>query len=300
MGKIMRLIPANVMIAVGLGQSMGLSPAESLYRISVIKGKPSASAELIASNVRRAGHRLRVRGDETTCTATIIRADDPDYEFSVTRDLAWAQRMGLANENNYKRQPGTMLQWRAITAVARLACPEALYGVAYTPDEITDEQDKIPQQSRPTGLAAVRAAVHQTDAGASEPPEPTAPLDGPVEASDDRGVVHAPASPDEASDAITDAQRRALFAAFTSKPAFSRSRTYSVFLLRAALCSSVPPSGSFLLIFPESISILDISPYPFWTETNSGLSPLMSAVFTSAPAASSSLTHSVCPFRTAR
>jgi hypothetical protein len=136
--------PADIMLAVGLGQSMGLSPAESLYRISVIKGKPTASAELIAANVRKAGHRLRVRGDETTATATIIRADDPDYEFTVTRDLAWAQKMGLADQPNYRKQPGTMLQWRAITAVARLACPEALYGVAYTSDEIADSGDLRP------------------------------------------------------------------------------------------------------------------------------------------------------------
>lgn len=151
--------PANVIIAVGLGASMGLSPAESLYRISVIKGKPSASAELIAANVRKAGHRLRVQGDEQSCTATIIRADDPDYEFSVTRDLAWARSMGLAGNDNYKKQPGTMLQWRAITAVARLACPEALYGVAYTPDEITETQptaDAKPAAGKAAVLGALR------------------------------------------------------------------------------------------------------------------------------------------------
>ena len=51
--------PADIMLAVGLGQSMGLSPAESLYRIDVIQGKPTASAELIAANVRKAGHKLR-------------------------------------------------------------------------------------------------------------------------------------------------------------------------------------------------------------------------------------------------
>jgi hypothetical protein len=56
--------PADILLAVGLGSSMGLSPAESLYRISVIKGKPTASAELIAANVRKAGHKLRVATDE--------------------------------------------------------------------------------------------------------------------------------------------------------------------------------------------------------------------------------------------
>jgi hypothetical protein len=139
--------PADIMLAVGLGSSMGLSPAESLYRIAVIKGKPTASAELIAANVRRAGHKLRVRSDGGTVTATIIRSDDPDFEHTVVRDMAWAARMGLDKNENYRKQPETMLQWRAITAVARLAAPEALYGVAHTADELED-------RPRSGGLAA--------------------------------------------------------------------------------------------------------------------------------------------------
>ena len=145
---------ANALVAIGLGQAMGLSPAESLYRINVIKGKPSASGELIAANVRKAGHKLRVRGDERSCTATIIRSDDPDFEFSVTRDHEWAKRMGLAANDNYRRQPGTMLQWRAITAVARQACPEALYGVQYTPDEVVDS---VPDRPARVTLETLRA-----------------------------------------------------------------------------------------------------------------------------------------------
>lgn len=145
--------PADIMLAVGLGQSMGLSPAESLYRISVIKGKPTASAELVAANVRKAGHRLRVKVESGSATCTIVRADDPDFEFVVTRDAAWAQQMGLADQPNYRKQPDTMLSWRAITACARLACPEALYGVAYTPDEMTDGGEARP------GLAPVAASA---------------------------------------------------------------------------------------------------------------------------------------------
>ena len=48
--------PADIIVAMGLGQSMGLSPMESIYRINVIQGKPTASAELIAAQVRKAGH----------------------------------------------------------------------------------------------------------------------------------------------------------------------------------------------------------------------------------------------------
>lgn len=132
--------PANILIAVGFGAAMGLSQAESLYRISVIKGKPTMSAELIAAQVRKAGHKLRLEKDEKkqSVIATVVRNDDPDYPISVTRDLAWAKSMGLSSNQNYQRQPMTMLTWRAITAVAREACPEALFGVAYTPDEMSD------------------------------------------------------------------------------------------------------------------------------------------------------------------
>jgi hypothetical protein len=165
--------PENVLIAMGLGESMGLSPAESLYRISVIQGKPTANAELIAASVRKAGHKLRVTGDDTTCTATIVRHDDPDYEFSVTRDVAWARAMGLANKDNYKKQPGTMLQWRAITAVARLACSEALYGVIYTPDEMFDMSAGEPPAERQTGRDRLDGALKS--GGQVSVPDPDAP-----------------------------------------------------------------------------------------------------------------------------
>lgn len=142
--------PANVLIAMGLGQAMGLSPAESMYRINVIKGKPSAAAELIAANVRRAGHKLRIQvtEDPPLAVCTIIRADDPEPTI-VTRDMAWAERMGLDKEPNYKKQPATMLSWRAISACARFACSEALYGVIYTPDEV-DETDGAETPQRVT------------------------------------------------------------------------------------------------------------------------------------------------------
>lgn len=172
--------PADVMIAVSLGQSMGLTPAESLYRIAVIKGKPSASAELIAANVRKAGHRLRVRIDDQalSVSAQIIRADDPEFPFTVTRDMEWARQMGLANGDNYKKQPLTMLQWRAITACARLACPEALYGVAHTPDELLEGEQGKPAAAPSSQVDRMRAALQVEQV-------PTPPAAGPDLASAD-------------------------------------------------------------------------------------------------------------------
>ena len=147
--------PADIIVAMGLGQSMGLSPMESVYRINVIQGKPTASAELIAAQVRKAGHKLRLTKDEQrqSVTCTIVRSDDPDYPISITRDRKWAEDMGLAQNINYKKQGMTMLTWRAITACAREACPEALFGVAYTPDEMHDMDE------RPVHVEAVQEPV---------------------------------------------------------------------------------------------------------------------------------------------
>jgi hypothetical protein len=51
-----------------------------------------------------------------------------------------------------------MLQWRAITAVARLACPEALYGVSYTPDEMYDmSAGQAPAEAAPVAAQVVEA-----------------------------------------------------------------------------------------------------------------------------------------------
>lgn len=158
--------PADVLLAVGLGQAMGLSPAESLYRIDVIQGTPTASAELIAANVRKAGHKLRVEVDEANMrvTATVWRADDPDFPHVVVRDMAWAKKMGLDKKSNYQTQPLTMLQWRAISGVARLAASEALYGVTYTADEIKDGVPGAPTPGTPVQtFTAERVEATVTD-----------------------------------------------------------------------------------------------------------------------------------------
>lgn len=172
---------ANVLIAMDFGRSMGLSPAESLYRITVINGKPTASAELIAANVRRAGHRLRVRKDEKARSATveIIRADDPDYTFSATWDMAKAQQAGLSGKDNWKKYPLAMLTARAITECARDACPEALYGVAYTGEELGGD---LPQQAsqQPQELYSVEVvdgAPQQDVPEAEQPEQPEPALD---------------------------------------------------------------------------------------------------------------------------
>lgn len=136
---------ADILIAISLGQSIGLAPVQSMYEINVINGKPAMSAALIEAQVRKAGHKLRVEVDETPgkecAICTIIRRDDPEYPFVSKRDRAWAQRMGLLNNQNYLKQPATMLKKRAITDCARDACSEVLCGIDYCKEEMGDFDD---------------------------------------------------------------------------------------------------------------------------------------------------------------
>ncbi len=128
--------PANLLIALEYAEAFGISPINAISSVFVIDGKPSASADLIAALVRKAGHKLRVVGDDTSATATIIRADDPDFEYTATWDLNKAKQAGLTGKGTWKSYPGALLRARAITEVARMGASDALFGVIYTPEEV--------------------------------------------------------------------------------------------------------------------------------------------------------------------
>lgn len=128
--------PANVLLAMEYGHALGLDTITAIQQVHVVEGKPTASAQLIGGLVRRAGHRLRVTGDDKHAVAEIIRRDDPDFTFRAEWTIARAQAAGLTGKTVWKQYPAAMLKARVITEVARDACPEALAGVAYTAEEL--------------------------------------------------------------------------------------------------------------------------------------------------------------------
>lgn len=130
--------PANLMFACEYADALGIPRINALTSIHVIDGKPTASADLIASLVRKAGHRLRVEGDDTYAEATIIRADDPDYIPKPIRwDEARARKAGKwGTKGPWTNYPAAMLRSRAITEAARMWASDALYGVIYTAEEL--------------------------------------------------------------------------------------------------------------------------------------------------------------------
>ncbi len=128
--------PANILVALGYADALGLAPMIALQQINIISGKPAMSAQLMAALTRRAGHKLRVLKQESGVWAKVIRSDDPESEFTAHWDLARAKAAGYLNKpGQWKSDPLLMCKWRAISEVVREACPEVLAG-AYLPDEL--------------------------------------------------------------------------------------------------------------------------------------------------------------------
>ena len=150
--------PANLLWAISYGQTLGVAPLTAVQSIHVINGKPTASADLIAGLVRRAGHKLRVNGDDKRAVAQIIRADDPEFTFEVVWTIERAQAAKLTSKDTWKNFPAAMLKARAITEVARAACSEILQGTIYTPEEMgaNVDADGIPVEAPVQQLRSVQ------------------------------------------------------------------------------------------------------------------------------------------------
>lgn len=168
--------PENVLVALEQGRALGIAPIQAMNQINVIKGKPALSADLIAALVRRAGHRLRVEGDDTYAQATVIRADDPDYIPKPVRwDMERAKRAGLLGNPSWQKYPAAMLRARAISEAARAWANDALYGFIYTPEELdnnwlpdTDPDTGEPVHNSPAPVP-VQQAPQQQPAPAPKP-----------------------------------------------------------------------------------------------------------------------------------
>ena len=157
--------PANVLVAIEYGKALGLEPMSAIQGITVIKGKPTASAALMAGLVRRAGHILRVTGNDKRAECTIIRADDPDFEFKTVWTIERAKQAGLTSNQTWSKYPDAMLKARAISECARNACSEILAGVQYTSEELAEDVT-----NEPVALTARRQTPVKTKATTSRVP----------------------------------------------------------------------------------------------------------------------------------
>lgn len=147
--------PHDIAVILQMGNELGIDPMQAVNGINCIKGKPSVSPELAIALIRSRLPGAFIKFNEVSeskCSVTMARSkDDLDQSFTSVWTMSRAQSMGLANNHNYKTQPGTMLKWRAVGEAARTVFPDLLKGIY-----VDEELDHLPDV--PTGSKAEKIA----------------------------------------------------------------------------------------------------------------------------------------------
>lgn len=120
------------------GRELGIQPMYAMSNINVIKGKPTASAELMLALIYR-DHGDQaidfVESSNERCTVAFKRRNAIQVrQFSFTINDASLASLFEKNDN-WKKYPAAMLRARCISAVARMAFPDTIAGM-YTPEEL--------------------------------------------------------------------------------------------------------------------------------------------------------------------
>lgn len=162
--------PANLLFALEYADALGVSPINAITSIHVIEGKPSASADLIAGLIRRAGHKLRITQEPGSCTVVGIRTDDPDNPFTATWTTQDAKDAGLLSKPVWKAYGRAMLRSRAITEVGRMGFTDCTMGLSYAPEElgVTVDEQGNPVYNHQPSTAASRSGADRLEAALGE------------------------------------------------------------------------------------------------------------------------------------
>lgn len=120
------------------GRELGIGFMESIRSINIIQGKPTISPQLMLALANRRGEveDLKIEEHADKVTVTIVRKGRSAHtsEFGVKEATA----MNLIGKDNYRKQPKTMFQWRALAANLRVTFPDVVLGL-YTPEEMGAE-----------------------------------------------------------------------------------------------------------------------------------------------------------------
>lgn len=157
--------PNEAAAAILAGAELGFDPMASLRAFDNIQGTPAPKAITLRAVVQSKGHRIRVveSTDQIAVVEGCPRGTD-DWQRS-TWNIARAERMGLTSKSQWKQQPAAMLVARATAEVCRWIASDAIMGMPYAAEEISDHTGTpaLPATRRVTASDVVAAAVeHQT------------------------------------------------------------------------------------------------------------------------------------------
>lgn len=132
----------DVFAVIVSGAELGLSPMQSLRSFHVIQGNACMSAQtmlaLVRSKMKNCAIKIELDEENLVAKCSVMRDKDQDFiDYVSTWDMEKAGTMGLAGRDQYKKQPMTMLKWRAVAEACRSVFSDVLYGI-YASEEFMD------------------------------------------------------------------------------------------------------------------------------------------------------------------
>lgn len=164
--------PANVLIAMETGHSLGLSPIMTMNNLHIISGRPVWSTAFQIGLVnQRAGLQQKIdwnvtqpdeaRKQPLTVTCFAIRKDGAYVDESI--DWTRVKAEGWDKKDKYRTMPIIMMKYRAAAALIRLHWPELLLGYYTDADvEIETEKRKAPDVGDLDDLPAAPVSAEVT------------------------------------------------------------------------------------------------------------------------------------------
>ena len=132
--------PEKALAIMQAGRELGIPPMTAFQMINIISGKISISPQLMLALARKTKELENFSIDKNERQATVKVKRTNQDEVTTTFTIEMATKMGLATKDNWKKQPGIMLQWRAVAENLRITFPDAISGL-YTYDELGAEMD---------------------------------------------------------------------------------------------------------------------------------------------------------------
>ena len=118
------------------GWELGIPPVAALETVYVIEGKTALAAHMIAALIKKSGrYNYRVKeNSDRQCVILFMEQGEGVGESAFT--LEDANKAQLLGKDVWKKYPKAMLYARAMSAGAKLFCPDVFGGAVYTPEEL--------------------------------------------------------------------------------------------------------------------------------------------------------------------
>jgi hypothetical protein len=145
--------PEQAVVIALKGKELGLETMASFELIDVIMGKPALKPKGMASLIRKGGVRTKTIKDFEPILdekgakvdyITTIRFYRDGIEEDVSYTYRDAERLGLTNKDNWKKQPAVMQYWRCYSKGANRVAPDLINGL-YTTEELSSFTPNSPQ-----------------------------------------------------------------------------------------------------------------------------------------------------------